>query len=179
MKSLFIVGPPGVGKTTLVRGLLKMSPEGELPIGSHLVPKPKWTVTPDAVAAGHYTGDTFDGADTVGYGDVNKTLDYWTKTLVPSPVPLTIFDGDRFSHASALEIVKEVSVVFCLHLSLGDDELERRRRERGSKQNEAWMKGRVTKARRFADDFDGEVKNINVAGLTPARLVAQAHVFVS
>jgi len=53
--AVFVIGPPGVGKTTAIRPMLDE--------GSTLIDKPKWTVGPHVVAPGHYTGKTFDGAD--------------------------------------------------------------------------------------------------------------------
>lgn len=142
--ALFLVGAPGVGKTAIARDLLGFP-------DVRICPKPKWTlsVCSEIAAAGHYTGGAFDGADTVGYGDVAKWLDFWEVNLAPYCV-LTIFDGDRFSHASALARVAVLASVLCVHLVLGPEALAARRAERGSDQNAAWMKGRATKSERFA-----------------------------
>lgn len=144
---LFIVGPPGVGKTTLVRALFATLDPLE---AKYLVDKPKWTVAPGICAAGHYKGDTFDGADTVPYNGVNQCLDFWTKNL--STIPLTIFDGDRFSFPACFDFFKAKGhPVRVAHISAPPEVLAERRRSRGSKQNPSWMKGRETKALRFAE----------------------------
>jgi hypothetical protein len=140
--ALFVLGEPGAGKTTLVRALL----------GPSLIlrQKPKWTISGEkrVVAAGHYSGATFDGADTVGYGDVQKTLDYWIEHLLD--YPLAIFDGDRFSHAGALERIERYASPAGVMLGVSEEAASERRLARGSKQNAAWVKGRRTKAERFA-----------------------------
>lgn len=142
--ALFIVGPPGVGKTAVARALLGYP-------DVRLCSVPKWTLGADGetCAAGHYTGGTFDGADTVGYSGVSKWLDFWEVNLAPH-CDLTIFDGDRFSYAAARDRVALSVRVVCLHLMAPANVLAARRAERGSNQNAAWIKGRETKAERFA-----------------------------
>lgn len=144
---LWLVGEPGAGKTTLAREFLE--PEHKLN------PKPKWTVGPTVVHAGHYTGAKFDGADTVPYNGANDALGFWREMLAKNAM-LTVLDGDRFSNATALEFFK--SYIFrprlvCVHLSLPDGVGGARRLARGSEQNETWVKGRVTKARNFFQGF--------------------------
>jgi GTPase SAR1 family protein len=152
---LFFVGPPGVGKTSLVRAFMgHLDPTHQ----RRLVNKPKWTVAPGILcAAGHYTGATFDGGDTVGYNQAKETLAYWQSELVDS-TPVTIFDGDRFSTRGSLEFVQESILVGnrphkvrIVHLVASQTVLEARRAARGSNQNVAWMKSRVTKACNFAN----------------------------
>ena len=145
---LYVVGPPGVGKTSLVRELFKVLD----PFGTrHLVAKPKWTVGAEICAAGHYTGETFDGADTVPYNAAQAALDYWATNLKTKPC--TILDGDRFSHDKARAFFLShvpCENLFTVHLTAPEEVLAERRELRGSKQNPTWMKGRATKAANFA-----------------------------
>lgn len=173
-KVLFIVGAPGVGKTSLVREFLD-------PFNMYLHPKPKWTVAPDLVCAGHYGGGTFDGADTVPYNGVAEALQFWKASLCT--MPLTIFDGDRFSHGRALDFFKEKSPqtdIFCVHLTGSEDTLKAHREERGSNQNPSWMAGRATKARNFAKLVEnyGKTVDIEVDNKSAAQIASEVRTFL-
>lgn len=153
-RALFLVGAPGVGKTTQIRLLLQ--PEQ---LFLCMISKPKWTHTQNICAAGHYAGQTFDGADTVPYNGVQEALDYWARNF-KKRMRLTIFDGDRFSHAGAVEFVKKHDVdVRVVLLTATANNLDARRKSRGSNQNATWLKGRETKAENFAENFGGRVVN--------------------
>jgi hypothetical protein len=107
---VWVVGEPGVGKTTLVR-------EGLLEDDMELVGPPKWTVGQAVAAAGHYSGGKFDGADTVPYNGAAAALDYWATRL--HTFPLTIFDGDRFSNDNAVKFFHAREVTHrlcCIHV---------------------------------------------------------------
>jgi ribose 1,5-bisphosphokinase PhnN len=151
MTVLFVVGPPGAGKTTLVRAMLGVI-NGELPLGGFLVPRPKWTVVGGACAAGHYTGATFDGADTVGYSGVDAAIAFWRGSLARSR--LTVLDGDRFSYAGSLAQFQATHRTRVIYATVADETLSRRLASRGSTQNAAWMRGRASKALNFAALFD-------------------------
>lgn len=154
--ALWLVGPPGVGKTSVVRKLLGFPAVGT-------IPKPKWTVSTalPRVAAGWYSGATFDGADTVPYNGADEALAFWRESLLRQPdIQVTIFDGDRFSNQGALKKVEDALaanyhtfVSGCVHLKGSPELLAARRKARGSNQNEVWLKGRETKAARFAELF--------------------------
>jgi len=145
--ALWIVGAPAVGKTTLARALLGPRPYT-------LIGPPKWTCAGRTIAAGHYEGKTFDGADSVPYNGVLPALYYWQVTFAPV-VTLTIFDGDRFSYTKAVEFVRaHVDRVACVYVAAPScAELERRRAERNWNPDPRWLKGRDTKAKRFAISF--------------------------
>lgn len=162
----FLVGPPGVGKTTFARRLLGLAASGELPPGGYLTEKPKWTIIGnDIAAAGHYTGGTFDGADTVPYNGVEAALADWDQNI-REKVALTLFDGDRFSHAKAFEFVRARVPVLVMHLAGDAELLAARRAARGSNQNASWLKGRETKARRFAQDAENDGVAVFLANAT-------------
>ena len=151
--SLFIVGAPTAGKTTLARALLGFQ-DGHANV--QLVPKPKWSIANGGriVAAGHYTGGTFDGADRVGYSQVMPTLEYWSKAW-QQPDLITIFDGDRFSHAKALEYVRLHSDrVVCVRVRVSLEVQDERIKARGWNPNPTWLVGRSTKSRRFFGLFE-------------------------
>jgi hypothetical protein len=172
---LFIVGAPGAGKTTLVRGLLGMD-RADLPIGGYLIEKPKWTVTPALTAAGHYTNTTFDGADMVPYNGAAAALAYWQAHLAASS-PLTIFDGDRFSNGGVLTTLRGHQLE-CVHLIAPASALEERRLARGSNQNASWMKGRASKAANFAKLFAPEARCEVDGGAEPSVLLERLRVII-
>lgn len=157
---LWIVGEPGLGKSSLVRALLPAAERG-------LVEKPKWTVAGRWCAAGHYTGGKFDGADTIPYNGAAAALDFWAAALGDKTV--TILDGDRFSNASSVAQVHRLAPgarLRCVHLKGPPGLAAARRAQRGTAQNETWLRGRVTKAANFAASFPADRRLVLDAALT-------------
>lgn len=156
--ALWIVGEPGLGKTTLARALL---PDLKVSESVSYCVKPKVTFGGGWLAAGHYVGNTFDGADTVGYSGVKDWLAFWRDFMVPKhpELEVTLFDGDRFSYEAALEFVRATGVLcYCAHVTGAPGVGAARRAARGSHQNEAWLRGRTTKSAGFAQlPFDAVV----------------------
>jgi ABC-type dipeptide/oligopeptide/nickel transport system ATPase component len=162
---LWIVGEPGVGKTTLARGLL-----GKVPAEVR-IPKPKWSISGGIAAAGHYVGGTFDGADTVPYNGVEDALVFWREFIKS---PLTLLDGDRFSNAKVVEFLAAHNKL-CLLLSAPEDVVAARRAARGSDQNPSWVRGRKTKSRRFFEMFPEQDRFELAAGSSPTELLVDAN----
>lgn len=148
MIAVWLVGPPGAGKTTLIKQYIDS-------FDTEFIESPKWTITNNLLLAGHYFGEKFDGADTVPYNAIDKTLHFWQNNLLPDPkYTITIFDGDRFSDRKSLEYVLRFCSGLCVYLNLSRVELDKRRRKRGSKHNTSWVKGRETKSKNFFNMFE-------------------------
>src|SRR5690242_8502091 len=156
---LWVVGEPGVGKTTLVRGLLG-------PVVAR-IPKPKWTYGSGVACAGSFTGGAFDGADTVPYNGAAEALVFWREAIKE---PLTIFDGDRFSNTKAVELFAAHRRL-CVLLAAPEEVVAARRAARGTEQNASWVLGRKTKSRRFHARFPAEDRLVLEAGQSPDELL--------
>ena len=166
---LWIVGEPGAGKTSLARALL-----GPNPLVTSSV-SPKWTLSipPGVVAAGHYTGGTFDGADTISYSGGAAAIDWWAENV---SAPLTILDGDRLSNRNTIaRLMREPVILACAYLELRSEIAAERRAARGSDQNASWVKGRSTKARRFFESFPGAIRITLDGELPPDVLAREIH----
>lgn len=172
--ALFVVGEPGVGKTTLVRALIAGRP-------LELVPSPKWTLAGEVALLGHYTGATFDGGDTVSSTNVDPELAYWERRLLDRP--LSIFDGDRCSNDERKGRIAGNARALVLHLVAPETESARRRearRQSGDKaQDPSWVKGRKTKAANFAAKFDEGDRLTLDANAPTAALAAQVRAWLS
>lgn len=146
--AIFVVGSPGVGKTSALRTLL--------PFYHTLNPAPKWTLAAPVAMVGHYGAGTFDGGDTVPYNGARAAVRYWQQFIVKNQrYEWSVFDGDRFSTANVREAVEATPGVrvVCVHLTCNEEALAARRSNRNNTQNESWMVGRATKALRFAESF--------------------------
>lgn len=167
---LWVVGEPGIGKTTLCRKLLdRFGPV------VFALDKPKWTVfgppkgilgsiahiEPHQVAAavGSWKGDKFDGGDTVPPSYIKQALETYAKFF--TEYKLVLFDGAKFANGNAIQAVMKGAQeagrfldtrLVCLHL-VGPEAAAAGRAARvdaGAKpQNEAWIRGR----RKAADNF--------------------------
>lgn len=154
MSVVFVVGEPGVGKTTAVRSLIERGSKHS---------NPKWTIGESRCFAGHYTGGKFDGADTVPYNGVQKALQFWETYLMKKR--LTVLDGDRFSNEKVLKWFQARTSVSTVLLHCDEKVAQERRVKRGSAQNESWVRGRKTKSERFWSLCE-EQYSIDTSGLS-------------
>lgn len=151
---LWIVGEPGVGKTTVARALLESYGPKLTELRS-----PKFTrfgppMIDTVAAAGWWRGMPFDGADTLGISEIKSALAYWRDQL--TELPLAVFDGDKLASASAVECVRAAGARMVCFLLADELGASARRLQRGTHQNSIWVKGRRTKARNFYESFPGK-----------------------
>ncbi len=146
---LWIVGEPGVGKSTLTRAILDLYG----PV-TNLLTDPKWTwVGTQASAPGHFHGGKFDGTDTLPISQIKTAVEFLRSSISRE---LCVIDGDKLSTQAAVEAVVESQARPMCVLLIGDGLAAERRIERGTDQDKSWIKGRRTKASNFWDKFPGK-----------------------
>ena len=170
---LFVIGAPGVGKTTALSTLLD-------PFGTTMLQKPKWTLSPPVALVGHYGRDPHAhyGGDTLAYNGAHPALDYWEKYLLTDDkFSSFILDGDRFSTKNVFERVNALPNldVRAVYLTASEKALSERRNARGSTQNEVWMKGRGTKSKRFAQLFGDTCVTIETTDMSKSEVAIALH----
>jgi hypothetical protein len=154
---LWIVGEPGVGKTTIARALL-------LGYSDHPTfenQSPKWTGFGSAAAAGWWRGEKFDGADTLAISQIKPAMTFWRDFLHHTEV--AIIDGDKLSNAGAVEVAREAGAKLICFLITGEEKAAERRGTRGTVQNATWVNGRRTKSKNFHDRFPGSKFSVDVS----------------
>lgn len=164
MKRLvYLVGVPGAGKSTVVRKAME-----HLPMMPESRPKPfqhLYWPKQDASYLGRSNGD-FPGTDTLSMSVQPKVLE-WLREGAPS---LVFGEGDRLANLKFLEGAQHrgYQVELC-YLDTPASLAIARRRERGSNQGQAWLKGRESKVRRLVDSWELEHKVYRFDGRCEAK----------
>ena len=161
-KIIAIGGSPGTGKTTLFRAYMR--DKEFIPVEPAKLVSANYNVERDLYILGKYEANSvFAGTDRLSMA-CQPAVQEWIQTHNCN----VLFEGDRIFNQSFLEFAMnlpdtELQVVF---LSAPKEELERRYAERGSDQDEKFLRGRETKYSNLLSNFDlmpyvTEFKNTN------------------
>lgn len=149
-KIIAVGGSPGTGKTTLFRKY--MEDKKFIPVEPAKLVSANYNVERDLYILGKYGDDeVFAGTDRLSMA-CQPAIQEWIKTHNCN----ILFEGDRIFNQSFLEFAlglpdTELHVIF---LSAPKEELERRYAERGSDQDEKFLKGRETKYNNLLSNFE-------------------------
>lgn len=133
---LYLIGVPGVGKTSTLRGAL-MDITGQAVTSS----VPQFIIYPGGAQLG-IAREQFGGTDAYDMAVQPKAIDW----LRDCPFPAVVAEGDRLGNpkffSAALRAKWELSICW---VDAPLDVTAKRRRGRGSNQSESWLRGRITK----------------------------------
>lgn len=141
MRMVYVIGPPGVGKTTTVRAAL-----GE----------PDRIYTSPFAHCQHFDTGIFElGLPRSWYGgtdalpmNVSPRVVRWLRAGIDTDYTV-VGEGDRLASRTFFD---SIPVDFSLIYMIGPH--RRRRMARGEPQDDAWVKGRITKCERLAERYN-------------------------
>lgn len=148
MKIVVIMGPPGCGKTTLMKNFIAASGPYEADDSVKLVPFLK---RGNRYILGKYDGDGYaQGTDRMSMACQPEVI-AWLDSL---PVDSVVFlEGDRLSNQSFLEHCAERYDLQVYFLTTTAEERNARYKSRGSEQSEQFIRGRETKYSNLLTNF--------------------------
>lgn len=149
MKIIAIFGEPGSGKSTLMKRLMEeLEVSREVHNDFKLVPYHK---NGKIHILGKYEeGETFGGTDKMSMAVQPEAVKFLAQ--LPSD-SIVLFEGDRLCTASFLEDCVEKYDTKIVYLRTSKETRTERYAERGSNQDETWLRGRESKISNIRSNF--------------------------
>jgi energy-coupling factor transporter ATP-binding protein EcfA2 len=160
---IYLLGPPGVGKTTLVEAIVG----GLDDFAEHAEPIPHLR-RGQLVMPGRRR-HPFGGTDTLGMS-IARAAEAW---IGSAPAPVVLGEGDRLSYARFFDVAESAGYrLHLLHVTAAPETVAWRRRHRaelaGTRlQNPSWVAGRASKAAKLAAHHGAATLDLTHDGAGP------------
>lgn len=147
MKLIYLIGMPGTGKSTVMKGLMKMYDNWSTDKPIDLLDT---HVSGSVRVLGKYEdGETFSGTDRLSMAVAPKAIE-WLST---NPNEFIIGEGDRLNNRAFFEKAKSLGELHIIQLTTSDAERKRRYKERGSEQSDKFIQTVKTKCDNISNHF--------------------------
>ncbi len=152
MKVVAIFGEPGSGKTTLMKKLMeKYGFDKTIDDSVKLVP---FHQKDNIYILGKYEdGQVFGGTDRMSMAVQPEAIKFLDTLNAKDPNAVVVFEGDRLSTSSFLEHCFSNYDIDMFYLNTNKDVRAERYKERGSNQDETWLRGRESKINNIRSNF--------------------------
>lgn len=174
-RAMYLVGPPGVGKTSVMTCLKRPYLEGD---AHRAWDRSLLWMTP-LFSEDHVAGvelgrrrDRFGGTDALGMSVMPHAKLWVTTATLPA---LVLGEGARLGTVPFLSLLAEYADLTVVHLTADPGVLDTRRALRGSNQSPSWMRGAETRARNAADELAARgvhVVRLDASQESPAELAS-------
>lgn len=157
-RSLYVVGPPGVGKTSALNGALRLA-QLERAVAS--VIDPRWPLLRgqqlrrSTIPHGYVLGvhrPAFSGTDALSMAVHPQAVAWATEGRLPRVV---VGEGQRLATKGFLGALAARSDLTVVHLTATDEALTARRAARGSDQDASWMAAARTRSTNLIEAVTG------------------------
>lgn len=152
MKIIALMGPPGSGKTTLMRRILRDGEWEFRPKDHKLIPYYINKATKTAILGIYDDGEVFAGTDRMSMAAQPEAVKF-LEQAANYGVENVIFEGDRLCTQSFLESCVSKYDTTIVFLNTDQSTREARFVERGSNQNEQFLRSRDTKIANIRNSF--------------------------
>ena len=144
MKLVYLIGIPGTGKSTVMKEFMrhfdwKQERVTDL-LDTHICGSVR-------VLGKYEEGETFSGTDRLSMAVAPKAIE-WAETR---PDEIVFGEGDRLNNKGFFEACKPE--LHILHLTVSDEEREKRYKKRGSEQPEKFIQTCRTKCKNIVESF--------------------------
>lgn len=148
---VYLIGEPGVGKSTTLKAYWQLTANRNEPEITESVPHTKYYLDEQylglEIGNPKHRNELHPGTDTLSYNIMPKAIE-WVKQRED---PLIIGEGDRLANPKFWRAAQDANHrILIIHLT---GPARARRINRGTVQNETWLKSRATRVKNLVDNY--------------------------